>query len=132
MLAAMHILERLVSSGRSRHWLAQQTGISFATLNRRLMGHSDFTLLELELIAKSLGISLSCLIFTQGTRMAQHVFHWLVSGVTDLTVTEIRQRALDLGMTPGQLWDRIIYPSLSASSRTEPGETPNSAQSWCK
>lgn len=51
---------------------------------------------------------------------------------SEVTVTEIRERGNALGMSPGEYWETVVYPALSASSSTDPGEIPNSAQSWCK
>ena len=51
-------------------------------------------------------------------------------GVADITVTQIRDRAVESGITPGEAWEMFIYPALSASSSTDPGEIPNSAHSW--
>ena len=51
-------------------------------------------------------------------------------GVADITVTQIRDRAVEFGITPGEAWETFVYPALSASSSTDPGEIPNTAHSW--
>ena len=63
---AQQVLNRLNEAERSQRWLAEQTGINIATLNRRILGKSDFTLVELELIARALDVALSDLIFSKG------------------------------------------------------------------
>ena len=61
---AQQVLNRLNEAERSQRWLAEQTGINIATLNRRILGKSDFTLVELEHIANALDMALSDLIFS--------------------------------------------------------------------
>ena len=45
------------STGRTKLWLSEDTGIPYSTLNRKLAGKGDFTFSELLLIAESLGVS---------------------------------------------------------------------------
>jgi len=62
---AKQVLTLLEQGQLSQRWLAKQTGINLATLNRRIQGKSDFTLIELEHVAKAFDISLSDLIFSK-------------------------------------------------------------------
>ncbi|WP_119698641.1 helix-turn-helix domain-containing protein [Microbacterium halotolerans] len=43
-------------SGRSRRAISNETGIPYATLNRKLAGRSEFTFSELFLISEVLGV----------------------------------------------------------------------------
>lgn len=62
---AKKVLTLLEQGQLSQRWLAKQTGINLATLNRRIQGKSDFTLIELEHVANAFDISLSDLIFSK-------------------------------------------------------------------
>lgn len=62
---AKQVLTLLQEGQLSQRWLAKQTGINVATLNRRIQGKSDFTLIELEHVANAFDISLSDLIFSK-------------------------------------------------------------------
>lgn len=48
------------------------------------------------------------------------------------TVSEIRGMAIEAGITPGEAWGAFIYPALSASSSTAPGDVPKTSHSLCK
>jgi transcriptional regulator with XRE-family HTH domain len=61
---AKQVLRLLEAGQLSQRWLSRETGINLATLNRRIQGKSDFTLIELEHVAKAFDISLSDLIFS--------------------------------------------------------------------
>lgn len=45
------------------------------------------------------------------------------------TVSEIRDMAKQAGTAPSEVWNSRIYPALSASSSTAPGDVPNTSQS---
>lgn len=51
----------------------------------------------------------------------------IVMSASEVTVTEIRERGNALGMTPGEYWETVVYPALSASSSTEPGDVPKTS-----
>lgn len=56
-LAAI-VRDLMTSQGRSVNGLAEDTGIPFSTLNRRVRGLHPFTTNELELVAVELGTSI--------------------------------------------------------------------------
>lgn len=48
----------------------------------------------------------------------------------NLTVSEIRNMAVTAGIEPGEIWETVVYPALSASLSTDPGVVPNTSHSW--
>jgi transcriptional regulator with XRE-family HTH domain len=54
---ASRVLGELNARGYSQRWLAEQTTIPLATLNRRIQGRTSFTLEELYQIASALEVS---------------------------------------------------------------------------
>lgn len=47
---------------RSKQWVADKSGIPISTFNRKLAGHSDFTVNEIARIAQALGVRPSTLL----------------------------------------------------------------------
>jgi hypothetical protein len=47
--------------------------------------------------------------------------------IYNITVTQIRELAALHGVKPGQAWVDLVYPALSAASRTEPGVMPKTS-----
>ena len=54
---AQRILSHLNNQGHSQRWLASQTSIPLATLNRRMLGRTSFTLEELFEVAIALNVT---------------------------------------------------------------------------
>ncbi|MGG7507981.1 helix-turn-helix domain-containing protein [Plantibacter sp. YIM 135249] len=46
----------ITRSGKSKLSVAEQAGIPTTTFNRKINGHGDFSLRELDLVAKALGV----------------------------------------------------------------------------
>jgi len=59
---AANVSAALSSAGIAQRDAATQTGIPLTTLSRRLTGNSPFTIVELDLIAGILGVTVSELI----------------------------------------------------------------------
>ena len=53
---ARSVSQAIVTSGLSKKAVAEATGIPLTTLGRKLLGTSDFTVVELALIADALGV----------------------------------------------------------------------------
>jgi len=63
----------IVNSGHNKKSLSEKTGIPYATLNRRLLGRSEFTFSELLIIADATGTRPSQFVpegFRSGTEAA--------------------------------------------------------------
>jgi len=56
---AQTVAEAIRAAGHSQRQVAEGTGIALVTLNRRLTGHTPFTIAELSAVAKFLGCSVS-------------------------------------------------------------------------
>jgi transcriptional regulator with XRE-family HTH domain len=59
---AQRILTHLNDQGLSQRWLAEQTSIPLATLNRRVQGRTSFTIEELYSVASALDTSVAELV----------------------------------------------------------------------
>lgn len=59
---ARRVHETITRHNISRNEMSKQSGIPYATLTRKLQGHSDFTVKELGKIAKVLGLTIGDLI----------------------------------------------------------------------
>lgn len=59
---AGEVRANLARRAKTKVWLAEQLGISTATLQRRLAGQSSFSLAEISTIAESLDIPVSDLL----------------------------------------------------------------------
>jgi transcriptional regulator with XRE-family HTH domain len=59
---AERVLGELTGQGLSQRWLAEQTSIPLATLNRRIQGRTSFTVDELYQVAGALDVTVSDLI----------------------------------------------------------------------
>lgn len=59
---AQRVHETITRHKVSRNEISKQAGIPYATLTRKLQGHSDFTVKELGKIAKVLGLTVGDLI----------------------------------------------------------------------
>lgn len=59
---AGEVRANLARRGKTKVWLAEQLGMSTATLQRRLAGRSSFSLAEISTIAESLDIPVSDLL----------------------------------------------------------------------
>lgn len=55
--AADKITDQLDAAGKSLLWLSRATLIPYSTLERKVKGGGDFTVTDLQLIAKALGIA---------------------------------------------------------------------------
>ena len=62
---AQRILSHLNTQGHSQRWLANQTSIPLATLNRRMLGRTSFTLEELFEVAHALNVTVGELLAYQ-------------------------------------------------------------------
>lgn len=47
----------IIASGRTKRWISEESGIPYATLNRKLAGKTDFTFRELFALADVLQVS---------------------------------------------------------------------------
>ena len=47
----------------------------------------------------------------------------------ELTATEIRDMAIERGVTCSKMWDELFQEEALASSMTSPGDTSNTSQS---
>lgn len=62
---AQRILSHLEDQGHSQRWLSSQTSIPLATLNRRMLGRTSFTLEELFDVANALNVTVNDLLSYQ-------------------------------------------------------------------
>ena len=61
-IIAANVSAALSAAGIAQRDAATQTGIPLTTLSRRLTGNSPFTVVELDLLARILGVTVSALI----------------------------------------------------------------------
>lgn len=54
---ALAVQDAILSSGRTKRSLSDETGIPYPTLNRKLAAKTEFSFRELLLIAEALGVS---------------------------------------------------------------------------
>lgn len=59
---AANVTAAMESQGIAVRTLAERTGIARMTLSRRLTGHSDFTIGELDAVARVLGVTVTSLL----------------------------------------------------------------------
>ncbi|MGO1410388.1 MAG: helix-turn-helix domain-containing protein [Microbacterium sp.] len=62
----------IARSGQSRRAISKETGIPYATLNRKLAGRSEFTFSELFLISDVLGVRPSQFVPSRSTAESHH------------------------------------------------------------
>jgi predicted transcriptional regulator len=58
-VVATAVEDELLHAGRSTRWLAEQVGITEATIRKKLAGEADFTIADLAEIAVALDISVA-------------------------------------------------------------------------
>lgn len=54
--SARLVREAIVDSGRSKRSVSDESGIPYPTLNRKLKAQTEFTFVELYLLARTLGV----------------------------------------------------------------------------
>ena len=68
---ALNVSQAIVIAGKSKNWLAEDSGIPYSTLGRKLKGDTEFTITEILAVAESLGIHPSRLLTPEfGVRAA--------------------------------------------------------------
>ena len=64
------VAEAIASAERSRKWTAEKSGIAVSTLRRKLAGGADFTIGEVERIARALNLHPADLLPSEFVRAA--------------------------------------------------------------